>query len=112
MPTYDPKEKTKYFVRQGEVENWIEEQYDVPFNVPADLAEFGSPEGDFTVSVDGEVSEWKEDDLEAYFDKVEELKDEPGYRTADSRLLTEPFMNKLAQDGHIPEGEYVISLSY
>lgn len=111
MPTYEPKQKTKYFVDQGAIEYWIKEQYDAPFNVPADLAEFGSPEGDFTVKVDGEVDEWNKDKLEDYFDEVEELEDDSLHNPS-SRLLTKPMMNKLARDGHIPEGEYVISLSY
>lgn len=108
MPTYDPDAKTKYFVDATEFEDWLREQYDVPgFNVPLDLQEFASPDGAYMVSVDGDLSDRDRNELDDFLEAVEERGVVP-----DTRFMTDRFLNRLAADGHIPEGEYVVEMTF
>jgi hypothetical protein len=100
--TYNPRAKTKYFVSQHEVENWVEEQYDVSFSVPADLTSSVAPDSDYSVSAkNGILDEYEQK-------KLNEFLDDP----SSENHITSALIRKLAEDGHIPEGEYVISISY
>lgn len=114
--TYDPKSKTTYFIEQWDLENWLQEQYDIPrFNVPSDLEESASPDGSYTVNVDGEISDYKQDGVNKFFEDAKEQKkksDDIPYVAPDTRHMTGPLLNKLAQDGHIPKGKYVIELTF
>lgn len=106
--TYNPRSKTKYFVSQHEVEKWIEEQYNVPFNITSDLGPNAGPDSDYSVSAkNGEISEYQKEDLEDFL-KEAKGKDYPPKTVH----LTPTFIRKLVEDNHIPEGEYVISISY
>ena len=110
--TYEPKAKTKYFIDQNDVERWVSEQYGIQgFNVPSDLQEYASPEGSYTVSADGEISDYRKEEFEEWLEEAQS-KELGKYESLSSRLMTDPLMNKLADDGHIPKGEYVISISY
>lgn len=111
--TYEPKSKTKYFVPQWDVEEWLQEQYDIPhFNVPSDLEESASPGGSYAVSVDGEIEDYEQKGIQDFFEQLEEQKNNVVYVAPDTRHMTGPLMNKLAQDGHIPKGEYVIEMDF
>lgn len=113
MPTYDPKSKTKYFIDHGEIEEWLREQYDVPhFNVLSDLQENASPGGSYSVRVDGEISDYEQGDLDDFFDQLEEQRGKEVYVAPDTYHMTGTLMNKLAADGHIPTGNYVIEMDF
>jgi len=114
--TYEPKTETKYFIDQHDVENWLQEQYGVPhFNVASDLEENSSPDGSYSLQITGEVSEYYQENLNEFFTQVEEQKTDDNdtpYVAPDTRFMTKPLMYKLAADGHIPTGNYVIQFSF
>lgn len=112
--TYEPKAKTKYFIRSSDIEDWLREQYDVPhFNVASDLQENASPDGSYSLTVDGEISDYNKDDLDEFFSQLEEQRgDDTPYVAPEAHFMTKPLMNKLAADGHIPKGDYVIQFSF
>ena len=110
--TYEPKTETKYIISQHDIEDWLEEQYGVPrFNVASDLEENASPDGSYSLTVDGEISDYNRDYLQDFFNQVEE-QEEKMYIAPDTRYLTGTLMNKLAADGHIPTGSYEIQFSF
>ena len=112
MSTYSPKSKTRYVISQYDIEDWLEEQYGVPhFNVASDLQEDASPDGSYTVIVDGEISDYDRGGLEDFFEQLEEQEDTM-YVAPDTYHLTDTLLNKLALDDHIPIGHYEINFSF
>lgn len=110
--TYKPDVQVKYVISQHDIEDWLEEQYDVPhFNVASDLQEDASPDGSYSVRVDREISDYERGKLEDFFNQVEK-QDGTMYVAPDTYHLTDTLLNKLALDDHIPIGHYEINFSF
>ena len=110
--TYEPDKEVTYSVDSYEVEDWIEEQFGIPFNVAADLQPDASPDGEFKLDVTGEFLDDYEKSRFEEFMVEHQGKEYKGYEEVSGNMRTRQFMTQLAKGGHIPEGTYVISFSY